>query len=136
MGEVSMCVFIEGSHTLKKSIRRDVEKERYWQQVIREATRSGLSISEFCRQRKLRESQFYWWRRKLKDQRQKQTLRGKSKSKAKTGDQKTFALVSDNPGDLDAGIELVLSDGRRIRIGQGVDEETLRTVLSAVGSEC
>jgi len=46
----------------------------------------------------------------------------------------TFALVSDAPGAMDAGVELVLADGRRLRIGRGVDEETLRTVLSAVGS--
>ena len=46
----------------------------------------------------------------------------------------TFALVSDAPGELDAGIELVLADGRRLRMRRGVDEQTLRTVLAAVGS--
>jgi hypothetical protein len=45
------------------------------------------------------------------------------------------ALVSETPGELDAGIELVLADGRRVRIRRGVDEQTLRTVLAAVGSE-
>jgi len=29
-----------------------------------------------------------------------------------------------------AGIELVLRGGRRVRIGKGVDEETLRTVVA------
>jgi hypothetical protein len=43
-------------------------------------------------------------------------------------------LVSDAPGELDAGIELVLADGQRVCIRRGVDEQTLRTVLSAVGS--
>jgi hypothetical protein len=33
---------------------------------------------------------------------------------------------------LDAGIELVLSDGRRLRIHKGVDETTLRAVLAAM----
>ena len=37
----------------------DVEKQRYWQRTIAEAARSGMSILEFCRQRRLRESQFY-----------------------------------------------------------------------------
>jgi hypothetical protein len=46
----------------------------------------------------------------------------------------TFALVSDAPGALEAGIELVLSDGRRVRIGKGVDPETLQTVLVTLGS--
>jgi hypothetical protein len=51
-----------------------------------------------------------------------------------SGKTATFALVSDAPGSLDAGIELVLAEGRRVRIRRGVDEATLRTVLSAVGS--
>ncbi|MGA2630899.1 MAG: hypothetical protein ABSG54_11880 [Terriglobia bacterium] len=38
------------------SQNRDVEKERYWQKIIREAVRSGMSIREFCRQRRLKES--------------------------------------------------------------------------------
>jgi len=44
----------------------------------------------------------------------------------------SFALVSDEPEATDAGIELVLSGGRRLRIRKGVDEETLRAVLAAV----
>ncbi len=44
----------------------------------------------------------------------------------------SFALVSEEPGATDAGIELVLGDGRRLRISKGVDEPTLRAVLAAV----
>jgi hypothetical protein len=44
----------------------------------------------------------------------------------------SFALVSEEPGANDAGIELVLSGGRRLRIARGVDEATLRSVLAAV----
>ncbi len=36
-----------------------VKKERYWRRVIREAARSGVSIRQFCRERRLKESQFY-----------------------------------------------------------------------------
>jgi hypothetical protein len=114
--------------------RRDIEKERHWAKLIREAARSGLSIRAFCRQRKLKESQFYWWQRKLRERREQRTLRRGVGAKA-GGEAGTFALVSDEAGPLEAGIELVLADGRRVRIGRGVDEETLRTVLSAVGTE-
>jgi hypothetical protein len=34
------------------------------------------------------------------------------------------------------GIELVLGDGRKLRIRQGVDEETLRSVLAALEPRC
>ena len=109
---------------------RDMEKERYWQRTIREAARSGMSIREFCRQHRLKESQFYWWQHKLKASRQERRLRGPSVN----WNPASFALVSDEAGATDAGIELVLGDGRRLRIRQGVDEATLRAVLAALES--
>jgi hypothetical protein len=54
----------------------DVEKQRYWQRTIGDAARSGMSIWEFCRQRHVKESQFYWWQRKLKAGRQKRNKPG------------------------------------------------------------
>jgi transposase-like protein len=44
----------------------DGEKAQYWKKTIREAARSGMSMREFCRRHRLRESQFYWWQRKLR----------------------------------------------------------------------
>jgi len=105
----------------------DVRKARYWQQTLGEAARSGLSIREFCRRRRLKESQFYWWQRRL------QMARPEGAT-AKTGGREgaaSFALVSEDAAG-DAGIELVLNGGRRLRITKGVDEETLRTVLAAL----
>ena len=103
----------------------DVEKQRYWQRTIGDAARSGMSIREFCRQRRLRECQFYWWQRKLKARRSKPGAQDQTAS---------FALVSENGMDTPAGLELVLRDGRRLRISQGVQEETLRAVLAAMES--
>jgi len=112
---------------------RDAEKERFWQRTIRKAARSGMSIREFCRQRRLKESQFYWWQHKLKVGRQEGPIRERGVNRGRA----SFALVSDEPEGTDAGIELVLGDGRRLRIRQGVDEETLRAVLAALEpSQC
>src|SRR5215469_2046141 len=106
----------------------DVEKRRYWQRTIVDAARSGMSIREFCRQRRLRESQFYWWQRKLK-------MRRKERSKPAVRDRApSFAMVSEDGMDMPTGLELVLWDGRRLRISQGVQEETLRAVLAAMES--
>ena len=110
------------------SRKQDVEKARYWQRTIREAARSGISIREFCRLRKLKVSQFYWWQHRLKETGQPPTAR---KPGANSGPP-SFALVSEEPGTNDAGIELVLGDGRRLRIRRGVDEATLRAVLAVV----
>jgi hypothetical protein len=107
---------------------RDAEKARYRQKTIREAVRSSMSIREFCRRCRLKESQFYWWQRKLKAGREERTLRRPGAH----GEAASFALVSDEAEATDAGIQLVLVDGRRLRIRQGVDEETLRAVLAAL----
>jgi len=106
----------------------DVKKARYWQRTISEAARSGMSIRAFCRERRLRESQFYWWQHKLRATRQV----GTTAKPGGHGRPASFALVSDEAGQTDAGIELVLGDGRKLRIRQGVDEATLRSVLSAL----
>lgn len=107
--------------------KQDVEKARYWKAIIGEAARSGVSIRAFCRLRKLKEGQFYWWQRRLKEKRLPLSAgpRGAERGPA------SFALVSEGPGMTDAGIELVLAGGRKLRIGRGVDEATLRTVLAA-----
>ncbi|MGA7339861.1 MAG: hypothetical protein WBX18_04640, partial [Terracidiphilus sp.] len=76
----------------------------------------------------LKESQFYWWQHKLKASRQA----GTTSKPGGHGRPTSFALVSEDSGATDAGIELVLSGGRRLRITKGVDEETLRTVLAAL----
>lgn len=104
--------------------KQDVEKARYWQAVIRDAARSGLSTRAFCRQRKLQESQFYWWQRRLKEKLPPVSTPGNGAA--------SFALVSDAPGAADAGIELVLAGGRRLRLAKGVDAATLRSVLAAL----
>jgi len=110
--------------------KQDVEKVRFWQSAIREAARSGASIREFCRRRKLYESQFYWWQRRLSQTR----LPAKGRNQRSAG-AASFALVGNEPGATDTGIGLVLSGGRRLRIARGVDEATLRAVLAAVEPE-
>ncbi len=107
--------------------KQDAEKARRWQNMIREAARSGLSVREFCRRRQLTISQFYWWQRRLKPQ---QT--SARKRRVAGPDAASFVLVSENGDSPAAGIELVLGDGRRLRISRGVDEETLRAVLAAL----
>jgi transposase-like protein len=116
-----------------KSKQTDVEKKHYWQQMVREATRSKLSIREFCRRNHVRESQYFWWQRKLNGNRHPKRFQ-KTGNKIKSA---SFALVSNEPEATDAGIELILQDGRRLRISRGVDEQTLRSVLAAVETtEC
>ena len=119
--------------------RREREKEGYWRKVIRKTAHSGLPIRELWRQRRLKEGQFYWCQRKLKERQEARALGNGSRSRdTKAGGHATFALVSKEPGRLEpAAIELVLRNGRRVRIGNGVDEERLRTVVGVLeGDGC
>ncbi len=106
----------------------DAKKARYWQARLGEAARSGTSIREYCRRRRLKESQFYWWQRRLR----LSPREGSAVAPGANGQTASFALVSEEGGATDAGIELLLTGGRRLRIAKGVDEETLRTVLTVL----
>jgi hypothetical protein len=51
---------------VSSSGKGDAEKARYWLRTISEAARSGMSMRAFYCRWRLRESQFYWWQRRLK----------------------------------------------------------------------
>jgi transposase-like protein len=106
-------------------VKSDAEKARFWRKAVRDAARSGLSTREFCRQHNLHESQFYWWQRRLE-------AGPTSPRRKQAAETPSFALVSEEPRAADAGIEVVLAGGRRLRIAKGVDEATLRSVLAAL----
>lgn len=44
---------------------RDIEKEKYWQKLIKEYSSSGISGSKFCQNRNLKEGQFWYWKAAL-----------------------------------------------------------------------
>jgi hypothetical protein len=50
---------------MAKYERRDKSRETYWQQKLHAQSQSGLSIRAFCRQEKLAETAFYFWRREI-----------------------------------------------------------------------
>jgi len=91
----------------------------YWLERIAEQERSGLTVGRFCKEQGLTEQSFYLWRKRLGEQ---QPMR--------------FALVETGSARrqpaTEAGLELVLATGERLRIGNGVDEATFRLVLDAV----
>ena len=63
----------------------EVKKQGYWLRTIGDAARNWTSIRKSCRQRRLKESQFYWWQRKLKvshQERNKPVVQGRAASVA------------------------------------------------------
>lgn len=108
---------------------RDVEKATHWESVLGEHERSGLSATEFCRQRQIGAWQFYYWRRQL---------RGPARpGPGVAGDAGSgfVELVSrDGSGDCGgAGVTIRLCDGRSVVVARGFDPEVLRQVLGVLG---
>jgi hypothetical protein len=94
-------------------------RSEYWRARIAEQEHSGLSVGHFCREQKITEQSFYAWRKRL---RPPEPVR--------------FALLERGTAPREAvtepTLELVLKTGERLRIGRGVDEAALRTVLAAL----
>lgn len=93
-------------------------KPKYWSRLIAEQEAGGQKVRPFCRKRGIGEASFYYWRKRL---RKSDTVR--------------FALLKTTPADTGitaSALELVLSNGERLRIGNAVDAATLRMVLEAV----
>jgi hypothetical protein len=42
------------------------KKQAKWRSLVSEQEESGQSIAAFCRARELHESQFYYWKKRLK----------------------------------------------------------------------
>jgi transposase len=105
----------------------DVEKRLYWRKILEEAATSGISMREFCRQRRLKETLSYWWRRMLKSEGQERWI-----ERLVERERGSLPLVSAGVGAMTADLEFVLRDGRWLRIGRGVEEESLRAVLAAL----
>jgi hypothetical protein len=89
------------------------ERHKHWQGVIAEQEASGKSIREFCRERDLTEHAFYWWRRRLHEEKPV-----------------SFALVEAKAEERRAKFELALSSGEVLHIPADVD--SLRVVFEAL----
>jgi hypothetical protein len=130
---------------------RDVAKEAAWRRVVGAQAASGLSVRAFCRERRLAESAFYFWRRELqardaavraapagpaqrpigKAPALRRTPRAVSSQRAPAA----FAelTVVERPAAAPRGaIEIVLADDLRIAVHAGFSRETLQAVLAAL----
>ena len=89
------------------------QKREYRSQLIAEQEASGQTIRAFCKQRGIPEHSLYSWRKRLRKD-----------------DPVQFALLK--TVDSAPPLELLLANGERLRIANGVDAATLRLVLDAL----
>jgi transposase len=105
---------------------RDPRKEQQWRRWIDQWRASGLSVGAFCTRHGLTQPSFYAWRRRLQRQ------------DAEPPAFVPVRVVPDDAPAADGRVDVLLRDGRSIRVGPGFDPTTLRQVLAVLegGRSC
>jgi transposase-like protein len=99
---------------------RDPRKQQQWQRWIHKWQTSGLSVSAFCARYQLAQPSFYAWRRQLRQ-----------RQRPNTGFVPVRVLPTREPA-AEQLLELLLADGRRLRVPAGFDAATLRQLLAVL----
>ena len=114
--------------------QRDLAKERFWRRMLQRWQRCRLSIRDFCAQQHLSEPSFYGWRRTLAQRDPKATTTAAARQRpaaAPPAPRPTFVPVQVVSVPSPA-LELVLRNGRLLRVPPGFDAATLRQLLALV----
>jgi transposase len=99
---------------------RDPRKQQQWQQWIQQWQSSGLSVRAFCARHRLAEPRFYAWRRQLRQRQRPGT------------DFVPVRVLAQTEPAAEDGLEVVLADGRRLRVRPGFDAATLRRLVAVL----
>ena len=108
---------------MSKCKQADIERRQFWKIAIETCKAGELSVRQFARQEGLSEPSFYYWQKKLAEM-----------DNIKSGIKrisKPFIEVS-MPVEKRADLEFVLSSGNILRIGCGIDIQTLSDVISVL----
>lgn len=116
---------------------RDRGREARWRELVREQSRSGLSVRQFCAVHGLRETSFYFWRRELQ-RRRRERSRGRNGRPGDSGSTPPpthglFLPVVVSPTALaePAPIEIVLADAV-VRVPPQFDAQSLARVVETL----
>jgi hypothetical protein len=94
-----------------------------WQRLVSEQERSGQTVAAFCRERKLCAPHFFYWKKRLR-----------ANGPAKFLEVKLAAAVPAARAVGDARVEVILKNGRSLRVGPGFDRELVRTLAAVLES--
>ena len=103
---------------MARSVQAREGREPYWRRVVDRWKQSGLGVPAYCRREGLNQATFYRWRWELKRRDQLKP---------------TFLpvrVIADKPAaPAGGGIEVVLANGRCLRVAAGFDPQTLVRVV-------
>lgn len=92
-----------------------------WMALIAEQQGSGDSVAEFCARRGLAKPTFYEWRRRLQPA-----------PRRRSGSAFVAVHVRRPVTATGSGVEVVLREGRRLRLERGFDREVLLAAVEAL----
>ena len=121
-----------------------------WRKLVREQGRRGQSVAAFCRERGLCAPYFFAWKKRLREADVGQEVLGAPLTKfvevklvpagpglAGAGRDAGAAGVVHGAGSRSAGdlrVEILLKNGRSLRVGPGFDAELVRALVAVVES--
>jgi transposase-like protein len=97
-----------------------------WRGLISEQSQSGQTVSAFCGDRGIRDSQFYDWKKRIREGEAAKFVEVKVKA---SSEQRTPAL------ERYPAIEIRLSKGRSLLVKPGFDASHLRALLAVLETE-
>jgi len=97
-----------------------------WRGLVSEQEESGQSVAAFCRARELPESQFYYWKRRLRE--------AATEPFVEVQVAKPPLRQRDSRSALASTIEVRLSNGRSLLVAPSFDASHLRALLAVVES--
>ena len=111
---------------------RNTSREAFWRRVIADFRRSGLSVREFCRRRKLHESAFYFWRRTIQERDAARHSPRQCCPKRRGIKRPAFVPLVLDDMHTEAGITLELRGGRALRLSESFPVERLAILVHAL----
>lgn len=116
--------------TTMKASKHEILKAQ-WKNIIKDQSKSDLSIREWCRENNIAHGKFYYWQRVIREE----TLI-KAGTLAVTG-QAQFVEVKPSIAELKSNKQgtcaILRSNGNEIEILNGADPNTLEVVLNLTG---
>lgn len=112
------------------------ERAAYWQQMLADWGQSGLSQTEFCRQRELKPVTFAWWKHRLRNgDGAGPTHIGRTRRRAGHETFVELALPS-HPASASLAYELAMPGGVCLRLPADFDVERVARLVQALAAAC
>jgi len=130
-----------GKRIIRKK-QKETARSRYWRGMVGAWEKSGVTQRAFCEERGISLSGFCWWRcRFRKEQREsRRAIGGRKRTRKKAPSSASFLPVRIQSGLFDSPsegvIEVVLTNGRCLRVPRDIDAAALAGLARVLESPC